>query len=185
MCSDSQPHAVFWLIHAGDSFSPCCVFGSSKFNPPLDLVGRAKDQKRRDLEDACEPRFIQIQDRNISDMVNDEHSDLDEADRQEIVHDTLLKNFRKKTVLLIWLWCVPGMIFCMAWISLLQYMQHFIAEAGNRQNINVSQYAVMISNVGGVVVEDDRLKDFGRYYGATCCHSYAVQGSLLPARQHL
>lgn len=88
-----------------------------------------------------------------------------QADKNDKIARILLDRFVDKTRVHVWLWCVPGMLFFVAWISLLQYLQHALAEAGNRQNINVSQYAVMISNVGGVTVEDDRLKDFGRYYG--------------------
>lgn len=66
----------------------------------------------------------------------------------------------------LWLWCVVGtLIFCI-WMLLLQYLQYGFAEAGNVKNINMSQYAVLLSNVGGVDCDDRSLKEFGRRYGA-------------------
>lgn len=122
-----------------DAFFPCCTFGPIKISPTA--TEEEKEQQK------CEPKFTQSQDGENATQVD------------------LKKKFRDKTQVHVILWCVPGMLLFVAWISLLQYLQHAMAEAANRQNINVSQYAVMISNVGGVNIEDDRLKDFGRYYG--------------------
>lgn len=47
----------------------------------------------------------------------------------------------------------------------LQHLQYAVAEAGNVKNINISQYAVLLANVGGVNCDDGCLKEFGRRYG--------------------
>jgi hypothetical protein len=65
----------------------------------------------------------------------------------------------------VWIWCVVGMLLISGWITTLQYLQQRLSEAGNQMNINVSQYAVMLSNVGDVECDDQRLEDFGRFYG--------------------
>lgn len=120
-----------------DAHFPCCTFGPRKITPDAERLSN------RELNSQCEPKFRQFE-------------NADSIDRAE---------FADKTRTHVWLWCVPGMLFFVVWISLLQYLQHALAEAGNRQNINVSQYAVLVSNVGGVNIDDERLKDFGRYYG--------------------
>eukprot|EP00892_Ulva_mutabilis_P004598 jgi/Ulvmu1/250/UM001_0254.1 len=65
----------------------------------------------------------------------------------------------------LWLWCVAvPLVFCL-WMLALQYLQYGFAEAGNVKNINMAQYAVLLSNVGGVDCDDNALKEFGRRYG--------------------
>lgn len=53
-----------------------------------------------------------------------------------------------------------------------QYLQASLAEANNRSNVNVSQYAVLLSNVGDVECDESSLEDFGRYYGSVVSTFY-------------
>lgn len=130
--------------------TPCCVFGAFKLDPSeiekLDPLERKAEKQEAKKMCARNLTFVQRKDEGITAKL-------------------LLEEFTRDVEPHVWLWCVPGMMFFVVWISMLQYLQHALAEAGNRQNINVSQYAVMISNVGGVIADDERLKDFGRYYG--------------------
>lgn len=144
-----------------DTHFPCCTFGPKKFNQPGD-----DEISERERNDQCRPTFLQWNDPlDILDIQNSSGiAPMRDSARARLT-DSSRAQFVDNTRTHVWLWCVPGMIFFVAWITLLQYLQQALAEAGNRQNINVSQYAVLVSNVGGVNIEDDRLKDFGRYYG--------------------
>lgn len=69
-------------------------------------------------------------------------------------------------------WCVLGIpLFCV-WVLVFQYLQTSLAEASNRTNVNVSQYSVLLSNVGDVECDQKRLQEFGRYctlqFPSTC-----------------
>jgi hypothetical protein len=63
------------------------------------------------------------------------------------------------------IWCVCGTVLSLGWNAAFQYMQFSISESGNRSSINVSQYAVMLSNCGDVECDERQLEDFGRQYG--------------------
>ena len=56
------------------------------------------------------------------------------------------------------------LLFC-GWMAVLQYLQYSLAEAINLRNINVAQYAVLLSNVGTNACNDQALEDFARTYG--------------------
>ena len=58
-----------------------------------------------------------------------------------------------------------GVPFFCVWVLAFQYLQSSLAEANNRSNVHVSQYAVLLSNVGDVECDESRLEDFGRCYG--------------------
>jgi hypothetical protein len=174
MCADDPTEPSTEYIY------PCCVFGTTKFRPSIEFpeseeeVKKVEEERKRASEE-CFPRFVQMEDRgvftareeyyarNAQELLQNEPQGPRSTD--EAVYASMLNDFRHKIRAQVWLWCVPGMLFFVAWLSLLQYLQRALAEAANRKNINVSQYSVMISNVGGVAVQDDRLKDFGRYYG--------------------
>lgn len=63
------------------------------------------------------------------------------------------------------IWCVVGVPFFCVWVLAFQYLQSSLAEASNRSSVHVSQYAVLLSNLGDVACDESRLEEFGRYYG--------------------
>lgn len=65
----------------------------------------------------------------------------------------------------VWIWVVAGMLLFCGWMAVLQYLQYSLAEAINLRNINVAQYAVLVSNVGNNTCNDKALEDFARSYG--------------------
>lgn len=65
----------------------------------------------------------------------------------------------------VWIWVVGGMVLFCIWMVMLQYLQYTLAEAINLRNINVAQYAVLVSNVGDVLCDERALEEFGLMYG--------------------
>jgi hypothetical protein len=65
----------------------------------------------------------------------------------------------------VWIWDVVGMLMFCGWMAVFQYLQYSLAEAVNLRNINVAQYAVLVSNVGNVRCEEASLEEYGRVYG--------------------
>jgi hypothetical protein len=65
----------------------------------------------------------------------------------------------------VWIWDVVGMLMFCAWMVVFQYVQYSLAEAVNLRNINVAQYAVLVSNVGNVKCDEKMLENYGLMYG--------------------
>lgn len=65
----------------------------------------------------------------------------------------------------IWLWCVAFTVIFLAWRSLLAKMQNGVSAAINRGSVTAADYAVLVSNVGGISNIKEVLVDYAAHYG--------------------